>query len=192
MTLLPSGETRIDFSRHQVLVVDDSETMIELLTSVLTAFGVGKVHRAVDPDSAYEILRTNTIDCLIIDWVMHPTSGLTIANNVRFQDWKVNRKLPIIMCSAHTDLTHLRIALEAGVDEVLTKPISVASVFDKLYAALYLRRPFVVSDSYVGPEIRAKFWDPAGRTNDKHPTASPTVPDDAVFELEDDDSLVEL
>lgn len=156
----PSHEpvSQTDFSQFEVLLIDDSKTMIELLSTVLRAFGIGKVHTTSDPTEAKNILMNNDVDCVITDWMMQPMSGLTVSKNIRYHKWKVDRKVPIIMCSAYTDLKHLRIALEAGVDEVLTKPITVASVFDKLYAALFHRRPFIISKTYVGPKIRARFW----------------------------------
>lgn len=156
----PSEEpiSQTDFGQFEVLIIDDSSTMVELLSTVLRAFGIGKIHTTSNPIDAKSILLHNDVDCVITDWMMQPMSGLTVSKNIRYNKWKVDRKIPIIMCSAHTDLKHLRVALEAGVDEILTKPITVAAVFDKLYAALFHRRPFIISKTYVGPKIRARFW----------------------------------
>lgn len=150
--------TKVEFSIFNVLVIEDSPFMLELFRAVLRAFDFGEVNLFSNAEEAYEYWKRNQVDCLITDWVMRPTNGIEICRNVRHQVWDVNRKTPIIMCSAHTDLKHIRTALEAGVNEVLTKPITPASIYEKLYAALYVPRRFIVSDDYVGPEIRAKFW----------------------------------
>ncbi|MFQ5533434.1 MAG: hypothetical protein ACE5EM_01240 [Sphingomonadales bacterium] len=45
-------------------------------------------------------------------------------------------------------------ARDAGITEIVTKPISPASVFDKMYLSIATPRPFISLDVYTGPDRR--------------------------------------
>jgi DNA-binding response OmpR family regulator len=47
-------------------------------------------------------------------------------------------------------------ARDAGIDEYLIKPLTTASLCQKLEAVLQRRRPFIECDGYMGPDRRRR------------------------------------
>ena len=47
-------------------------------------------------------------------------------------------------------------AIEAGVDDIIIKPISAERVQERLRLVTFHRRPFIATDGYVGPERKTE------------------------------------
>lgn len=138
-------------SRTSILLADDSNFMLELMTAMLKAFGVGHIQRAVNGKGALQMIRERSFDLVIADWQMEPMDGLTFVKELRTGTRGAAQRLPVIMCTAYSDKDRVLTMRDAGANEVLTKPVSPAAVYDKMVAVLFHPRPFVVADRYVGP-----------------------------------------
>ena len=60
-------------------------------------------------------------------------------------------QIPILMTSAYADMKAIYDARDAGVNEFLAKPITVAGLSKKLSRLFVERRPFIREEAYVGP-----------------------------------------
>ncbi len=167
-----------DFSECTAIVLDDSGLMLELFKSVLKAFAFREVRTYSDVNLALQDLEKNYYSCLVTDWLMYPVNGLEITRKIRHGIWGRDREIPIVMCSGYTDMKHIREGLESGVSEILSKPVTPASIYDKVYQAIFCPRPFVETETYVGPELRIDL-SALGEKPKRH----------AVQKPEDDDGL---
>lgn len=145
------SEKAVDFSDTTILVVDDNQYMRNLIGHMLRAFGVGAILHAENAKDAFSKIRLSKIDCLIVDWLMPGMSGIEFVLMVRTGPQCPRPDIPIIFCSGHTENDLIVEARDAGVSEVLTKPLSPQSLFEKLDAAIFHPRPIIIKPTYTGP-----------------------------------------
>jgi CheY-like chemotaxis protein len=62
--------------------------------------------------------------------------------------------VPIILVTAHTEKKRIVTARNAGVHEILSKPISAAQLYRRISTVVTQPREFVKSESYFGPKLR--------------------------------------
>ena len=140
-----------ELSHLKVLVVEDNLHFRILVRSILGALGVPTIEEARDGAEAIEVLNSFEADLAIIDWKMDGVDGIECARRIRAGGGDCNRDLPMIMVTGYTEPDLLRQAHEAGVDDVLPKPISAKSLMSRIKTVLEKRRSCVASDDYVGP-----------------------------------------
>jgi DNA-binding response OmpR family regulator len=75
-----------------------------------------------------------------------------LVREIRFQRVGDNPFMLISMLVSPTRRDALARAIEAGVDDIIIKPISAERVQERLKLVTFHRRPFVATDGYVGPE----------------------------------------
>lgn len=148
--------TPYDLSELNVLIVDDNPHMRYLVRQLLGAFGIRKKQEAEDGAEALKCLSSFQADFVICDWNMSPLDGLDFTRMVRTSEDTQNPFLPIIMLTGHTELHRVEEARDAGVDEFLSKPISATALYERIVSVIEKRRPFVRSDSFLGPDRRRR------------------------------------
>ena len=130
--------------------------MRTILRRVLKALDVRAVHEAEDGRDAFRALQTFEPDIAIVDWEMKPMNGIEFVKAVRRRHDGVNPFMPIIMLSAHSEMSRVTAARDAGVNEFVVKPISVKALFSRIEAIIERPRPFVRAETYFGPERRRR------------------------------------
>ena len=157
-------------SKLSVLVVEDSDYYRRLIVATLKAMGIGYSVEAESGDEAFKIQQRKPVDIALVDWVMTPMNGLEFTRKIRNDPSSAERELPIIMITAHTEEERIYAARDAGVTEILTKPISGEGLFSRIHSVIMNPRPFVNADSFVGPDrrrvARAGFGGPERRQKD--------------------------
>jgi len=118
------GSRDTDWRSLRVLVVDDNLNFCEILTTVLKGVGITEIAVVHDVESAKAALETGQgIDLLVCDWHVGKESGLDLVKWVR-RYGPAMRNLPILMLSGIERMSNRDIALLAGADEFMEKPIS--------------------------------------------------------------------
>jgi CheY-like chemotaxis protein len=139
-----------------VLVVDDNEHMRALMKAMLHAIGLRGVLEASDGSHAMHKLREHEVDVVITDLLMNPLDGLDFVRLLRQSPSSPCPTVPVIMVTGHSTLHHVQEARDAGVDELLTKPVAARDLVDRLFQVVEHRRAFVKTDGYFGPERRRR------------------------------------
>jgi two-component system, chemotaxis family, chemotaxis protein CheY len=137
-----------------VLVVDDNRQMRLLVRSLLRAGGLTNVTEADNAAHAIELMREHQVDLAIVDWMMQPVDGLSFTRMVRWDSGSPNPYMPILMLTAHTEISRVAAARDAGVSGFIKKPISARLLFDRVGNALTDTRMFVRCDDFFGPDRR--------------------------------------
>ncbi len=104
----------------QVLVVDDSAVVRQVLTGLLNAApGIEVMHAVADPLLAMERMRLQWPDVLLLDIEMPRMDGLTFLRKIMSE-----KPLPVVICSSLTaDNTELSVeALSSGAAAVVNRP----------------------------------------------------------------------
>ncbi|MEM1138448.1 MAG: response regulator [Pseudomonadota bacterium] len=156
--------SNFDLERLSVLVVEDAPFMSTLMYSALKALGVGTIKSATDGGDAIELFKVvkktpskagiMTVDLVISNWQMSPIDGLMLLRWIRRHPDSLDRFMPFIMVTAHSDGRSVRAARDMGVTEFLTKPYSVSALATKMVQVIERPRQFVQTADYFGPDRR--------------------------------------
>jgi len=117
-------------AQHAVLVVDDEPQLRHLLRTTLTAHGF----RVVEAETAARALieaASHKPDLVILDLGLPDADGQDVVTGIR--KWS---SMPIVVLSARTEERQKVRALDAGADDYVTKPFSVAELLARTRAAL--------------------------------------------------------
>jgi two-component system, chemotaxis family, chemotaxis protein CheY len=146
----------LDFSRLQLLLVDDNDFMRDLYRQLLEAIGFDgtNITEAADGSQALTLLQHRPIDIVICDLNMKPMNGKRFTRYIRMNENTPDPYLPIIVCTGHAELIHIAHARDAGANEILRKPVSAASLYARLQSVIETPRPFILSPNFIGPDRR--------------------------------------
>ena len=121
-TLPLPGALRAGAGPQRVLVVDDSRSIRTLLKIYLA----GRAFDFVEAETAEEALKLaqgRPVDLVLTDYHLEGMSGAELATRLKAEPQ--TRRTPVVMISGERDVQRLQeLALRAGVDGVLSKPIS--------------------------------------------------------------------
>jgi CheY-like chemotaxis protein len=142
------------FEYLKVLIVEDNHHMRALLRSLLLALGIKHVFEAENGEQAIGHLRDQQPDLVLSDLSMRPVDGIAFAREIRTAHGSTNPFVPIIMVTGHTERHRIEAARDAGVTEVLAKPITAANLFRRIGEIVERPRPFVKCETFFGPDRR--------------------------------------
>jgi two-component system, chemotaxis family, chemotaxis protein CheY len=144
------------FDRLRVLLVDDNAHMRSIISAILKGLGCHDIREAADGTDALRILREWPADLAIVDYRMEPMDGLSLTQIIRKDANSPNIYLPIIMITGYSDLNRVIGAREAGVTELIVKPVTAEAVISRMDAVIFKPRPFAKTETYFGPSRRRK------------------------------------
>lgn len=121
--------------RGKILVVDDEEALVRLLTYNLNKEGFITIP-AYDGVEALQKITEEKPDLIILDLMLPGKDGLEICREVRAQGVKT----PIIMLTARDEEIDKVVGLEMGADDYVTKPFSVRELSARVKAVLRRNR----------------------------------------------------
>jgi DNA-binding response OmpR family regulator len=117
----------------RILVVDDEQTIVDLVTGYLVREG-WQVETAADGVAALTAVETRAPDVVVLDVMLPGLDGLEVCRRLRtFTDAYV------IMLTARTEEIDRIVGLSVGADDYLTKPFSPRELVARIKALL--RRP---------------------------------------------------
>ena len=109
-----------------ILVVEDDGTVRNLITTTLKSNDY-RYLTAVDGESAIAAASTQRPDIVLLDLGLPDMDGVEVIGRIR--SWS---QMPIIVISARSEDADKIAALDAGADDYLTKPFSVAELLARL------------------------------------------------------------
>jgi two-component system phosphate regulon response regulator OmpR len=116
---------------RSVLVIDDDERLLYLITLMLVAGGF-KAVGVKSVAEANELIATDHFDMLVIDWMMPNVSGVEFVRALR----ESCSTMPALMLTAVSDINSKITGFEAGVDDYLTKPFEGRELIARINAIL--------------------------------------------------------
>jgi two-component system response regulator RegX3 len=119
---------------ERILVVDDEAAIRETVGYALRGEGY-EVSDAADGEEALEVARNNGFDVLILDLMLPKLSGVEVCRRLRAES-----DVPILLLTAKDAEVDRVLGLEAGADDYVTKPFSVAELVSRVRAILRRRQ----------------------------------------------------
>ncbi len=117
----------------RVLIVDDDPVMRRLTTRALQNDGY-VLAEATNGREALEVMRRETPDLVILDFVMPELDGLDVLRALRADPATVS--LPVLMLTSQSDEGSTRAGFDAGATDYLTKPFSSPQLSARVRACL--------------------------------------------------------
>ncbi len=118
----------------EVLVVDDSKVMRDMITACLRPDPSIVVTHAASGLEAIERLSLKRFDLLVLDLNMPDIGGLEVVEFVRGQD--ALRALPILIVTTRGDEASRDAVMSAGASRFMTKPFTPEAILSEATAML--------------------------------------------------------
>lgn len=141
------------FRRSTILVAEGDRGMRRTLRDVLLGMGFPSIVLASTAGEAMRQIVEQRPSVVLLDHKLPGTNGsdgLTLTRRLR----RENDPLPIILMATAPDAALVAAARDAGVNEIVRKPLSMESLVLRLMHVLQVPRKFIRSSSYVGPDRR--------------------------------------
>lgn len=106
----------------EVLVVDDSRVMREMISACLRPLGAIRLTQAASGLEAIEQLSLQQFDLMVLDLNMPDVGGLEVVEFVRAQDRL--KSLPILVVTSRGDEASRTCVLDGGASAFMTKPFT--------------------------------------------------------------------
>jgi two-component system chemotaxis response regulator CheY len=157
-----AGDSLVSFTAKQaefliqqlnVLVVDDSAFMRNMVRGLLSNIGVKNTHKAADGIAALEMIREVSPDVVVLDWEMPLLNGPELVRIVRSPGVFPVPDIPIIMLSAHGERWRV-VEAAKRINEFLCKPVPAKALMERLVSILLKPRESVRLGEYYGPAPR--------------------------------------
>lgn len=117
-----------------VLVVDDYKSMIRIVRGLLNQLGFMNVDEAADGVTALKMIRDKSYGLVLSDWNMQPMTGLELLQQVRAD--AATKSVPFVMVTAEAKAENVVAARQAGVNNYVIKPFTLAVLKQKLTTVL--------------------------------------------------------
>lgn len=102
-----------------VLIVDDSQTLRQMLTEVLQNSGL-KVVEATNGIEAKEKIQTKAPDLVITDLIMPQMNGYELCRWIKNEP--TTQSIPVLICSTKSEEFDRYWGMKQGADAYITKP----------------------------------------------------------------------
>ena len=119
--------------RQKVLIIEDTQTIVELIRYALQRFGYTDIIAAYDGIQGLEAFYRERPDCVIVDVRMPGLDGYQVVRTIRGDTETANT--PLVILSAYQEPDQRLTGLLSGVDEYLPKPFKpseLAAALDRV------------------------------------------------------------
>jgi DNA-binding response OmpR family regulator/HPt (histidine-containing phosphotransfer) domain-containing protein len=124
----------------RILLVEDDESIIEVVTAILDAQGY-IVDIATEGDSGWDLAEAFPYDLILLDIVLPKLDGISFCRKLREQK---NQAL-VMLLTARDTMTDKLIGLEAGADDYVVKPFHVQELAARIRVLLRRGNPITES-----------------------------------------------
>ncbi|MEO0535953.1 MAG: response regulator [Cyanobacteria bacterium P01_A01_bin.123] len=115
----------------RVLLVEDDEALVTLLTQQLTAQNY-VVDRVADGETGWAYSSTFDYDLIILDWMLPQLEGINLCQRLRHEGYGV----PILLLTAKDAQIDKIKGLEAGADDYVVKPFDITELLARIRVLL--------------------------------------------------------
>ena len=141
----------------RMLLVDDNHHMRAIIFAMLQGLGLRELREARDGGQAFDMLRHEPFDIVLVDLLMRPVDGVHFTREIRNRADSPDVYLPIIMMTGHSERSRVEEARDAGVTEFVVKPLTARALVSRINAVIQKPRPFVRTTTYFGPDRRRRM-----------------------------------
>jgi DNA-binding response OmpR family regulator len=162
LALDPQSRIRFNLEGAAVLLVDETPMGMSILVSVVTGLGAKLLYRCSNVEAAQEAVAQHHIDLAIIDGLAPSGGGYDLVKWIRHNAREPNCFAPILLTTGHTPANDIVRARDCGGNIIIRKPIAPIVLLERIIWASKEGRPYLFSETYVGPDRRFQDKAPPG------------------------------
>lgn len=121
---------------------------------MLEGFGAQSIVRCSSVDQAVFELERCDFDLAIIDARLPEGGAYELVRTMRQSQDARQMFVPVVMLSGHTPRDQVTLARDCGSHFVIRKPVSAATLLDRILWIAHEHRAFIESYAYAGPDRR--------------------------------------
>ncbi len=140
-----SADLNVKARTVTILVVDDDQTMLDLIGSALTSREQYEVILAADSESALKHMATQAFDTVISDINLPGMNGLDLLSRINI----IDPKIPVILITGYAEISTMQAAIKLGVFDFLKKPFSISELQISVRQAVQKHELLVKNDLYT-------------------------------------------
>jgi DNA-binding response OmpR family regulator len=149
----------------RIVIAEDDEATRMLLDRVLTRAGF-TVHSCENGQLAYDAVRRDGADVVLLDWMMPVMDGPTAVAHLKAN--LATRGIPVVMLTAQSEINERVVAFENGVQDFLTKPFDTRELVARIEQQLRWRRMLAVDANAAFTSKRLELYRPMDRDSAAH------------------------
>jgi two-component system chemotaxis response regulator CheY len=143
-----------DFKDIRSLIVDPAGHSKTLLRRLLVNLGASQVFAVSSTEEALLTLRKDSFNIVFCDELVGPLDPFAFMKALRRDLETRDVTVPVVLVSAGADIAKIKAARDAGMNDVIVKPVSAMTIERKLQSLIHAPRPFVTAKAFVGPDRR--------------------------------------
>ena len=155
--MLATRNPKINIAGLSFLLVDPNPHSTAIIHSILRGFGANRVVEVRNNRDAMQVLSEQKIDLMMVEPKLPKGGGLAFIRSIRQDHNSPCRTMPILVITADTRTSTVKAARDCGANMVVAKPMSPASLYERLSWVAFHPRSFVETATYFGPDRRFKI-----------------------------------
>ena len=133
-----------DILAARILIVDDQQANVDLLTRLLGEAGYTRVESTKNPMEVAALHRSNAYDLILLDLQMPGMDGFAVMEGLKTND--ADSYLPVVVLTARPG--HKLRALQAGAKDFISKPFDLVEVRTRIHNMLEVRLLYKQLEAY--------------------------------------------
>jgi CheY-like chemotaxis protein len=153
---LAEAESRQNFnlSQARVMLVDDTAIGLSILTQIVKGLGARSLVRCESIRQAQDAISGDGIDLAIIDGFTGGGRGYELVRWIRTATQPPTCYMPILVTTGLARDEDVMRTRDSGGNIIIRKPISPATLLQRIAWVARGGRQFLFADSYTGPDRR--------------------------------------
>ncbi len=146
--------TDLRFKSASALLYDSEPSMRQNTRSALLNFGFGAVVACSDPHEFMELTKNGEFDLILAEMASPGASIHHIIRDIRSHTIGPDPFVNVILFLWNTAPDVVGEVINAGADDLITRPMSRTQMLTRLQRLVGARKPFIVTADYFGPDRR--------------------------------------
>lgn len=114
------------------LLADPNPHSSAIIHSILRGFGATRIIEVRSRHHAIQVLSDQRVDMMLIEPSLPEGGGLAFVRSIRQDDKSPWRFIPMLIVTADTRASMIKAARDCGANMVIAKPVSPASLYERL------------------------------------------------------------
>ena len=154
------AEQKVNLENSSVLLVDDNQQALDMLSSVVVGFGVREHVKCASATEAVKLLQKRPFDLIMIDCSDPEMDSYAFTRWLRRETPAPLRYTPVIMLTGHASQAKVQEGRNCGVSFVVVKPITPGVLLKRVIWLAQDQREFIECETYAGPDRRVRNFGP--------------------------------
>lgn len=121
-------------AKEKILLIEDEQSIRELVCMTLEMAGYNTVYSAADGENGLMLAESKQPDLILLDLMLPGIDGLNVCRRLKSNE--DTRNIPIIMLTAKSEESDVVLGLELGANDYVTKPFSRKILVARINAQL--------------------------------------------------------